>query len=95
MLKNGELISTVQLNQGTIELDQDQDDEEERLVIPLKSSPELHLGNLDSGIEVIMSGESEISTLANTVLLEQKSTSTAMLISQFLSRSTLSVSVAQ
>lgn len=58
MLKSGELMSTVQLNQGTIELDQDQDDEEERLVIPIKSSPELHLGNLDSGIEVIMSGES-------------------------------------
>lgn len=29
MLKSGELMSTVQLNQGTIELDQD-DDEEER-----------------------------------------------------------------
>ena len=29
MLKSGELMSTVQLNQGTIELDQDQDDDEE------------------------------------------------------------------
>ena len=45
--KNGGLISTVQLNQGKIVLEQDDDDdEEERLVIPINSSPELHLGNL-------------------------------------------------
>ena len=55
MLKSGELMSTVQLNQGTIELDQD-DDEEERLVIPIFSC-EVPLDDLRFS-QVIMSGES-------------------------------------